>query len=223
LLALLIGPVVSTAYAAVPFPMASGNYSESFGDIANWTNNFAAGIGAQYWASVPIHSSGTIPDGVRITVSTAAFVSGTQGGVQKGSGNIQLLSTNGTDLTNADAIDLLLDFTGVTAGDSANTTDVGRSETPSRPILRAAMPNPFQNRTALAYDLPHQARVSLRIYDVTGRLVRSLVSGAVQEAGHHSVEWDGCDDSGAAAPAGMYFVGLGAGRQSPVRRLVRVR
>jgi endonuclease I len=96
--------------------MASGDYSENFSDIANWTNNFASGIGAQYWASVPVNASGTIPDGVRITVSTASFVSGTTGGVQKGAGNIQLLSTNGTDLVNANAIDLLLDFTGRTAG-----------------------------------------------------------------------------------------------------------
>jgi endonuclease I len=96
--------------------MASGNYSENFSDIANWTNNFASGIGAQYWASVGVNANGTIPDGVRITVSTAAFVTTTAGGVQKGSGNIQLLSTNGVDLTNADAIDLLLDFTGMNAG-----------------------------------------------------------------------------------------------------------
>ena len=104
------------ALAAVPFPMAGGNYAEDFADISNWTNNFASGIGAQYWASVPVNATGTIPDGVRITVSTAAFVTGTSGGVQKGVGNIQLLSTNATDLLNADAIDLLLDFTGVTAG-----------------------------------------------------------------------------------------------------------
>jgi hypothetical protein len=96
--------------------MASGNYSESFSDIANWTNNFASGTGAQYWAAVLANATGTIPDGVKITVSTASFVSGTQGGVQKGSGNIQLLSTNATDNLNADAIDLMLDFTGMTAG-----------------------------------------------------------------------------------------------------------
>src|SRR5438128_4906326 len=96
--------------------MASGNYSENFGDIANWTNNFASGIGAQYWSSVGLNATGTIPDGVKITVSTAAFVTSTAGGVQKGSGNIQLLSTNPTDNINADAIDLLLDFTGITAG-----------------------------------------------------------------------------------------------------------
>jgi endonuclease I/flagellar hook capping protein FlgD len=115
-LASLVGPAVSPGSAAVPFPMVSGNYSENFADITNWTNNFAAGIGAQYWSSVGVNATGTIPDGVRITVSTATFVSGTAGGVQKGSGNIQLLSTNATDNINADAIDLLLDFTGVTAG-----------------------------------------------------------------------------------------------------------
>lgn len=114
LLASFLG--ASTVAAAVPFPLASGNYAENFNDIANWTNNFAAGIGAQYWSSVGINATGTIPDGVRITVSTATFTTGTAGGVQKGAGNIQLLSTNATDNLNADAIDLLLDFTGMTAG-----------------------------------------------------------------------------------------------------------
>src|SRR5438093_218364 len=112
----MFGASVSTVSAAVPFPMSSGNYSENFNDIANWTNNFASGIGAQYWSPVGVNATGTIPDGVRITVSTATFVSGTAGGVQRGSGNTQLLSTNATDNLNADAIDLLLDFTGVTAG-----------------------------------------------------------------------------------------------------------
>ena len=100
LAALIAAPVL----AATPFPMASGNYSENFADISNWTNNFVSGAGAQYWASVGTNATGTIPDGVKITVSTAAFVSGTAGGVQKGAGNIQLLSTNGTDNTNADAL-----------------------------------------------------------------------------------------------------------------------
>lgn len=106
----------SAAHAATPYPMSGGNYLEAFGDIENWSNNFTSGVGAQYWASVPINAGGTVPDGVRISVSTATFVNGTAGGVQKGSGNIQLLSTNATDNINACAIDLLLDFTGMTAG-----------------------------------------------------------------------------------------------------------
>src|SRR5262245_47875148 len=100
-LAALVGPGASTGSAATPFPMAGGNYFESFGDIANWTNNFASGIGAQSWSSVPINATGTVPDGVRTTGSTATFVSNTAEGVQKGSGNIQLLATNATDNTHA--------------------------------------------------------------------------------------------------------------------------
>ena len=65
--------------------------------------------------------------------------------------------------------------------------------------------------------------VVLRIYDVSGRLVRSLVSGAVQEAGHHSVDWDGRDATGAATHAGLYFGRLEAGGGSDVRRLVLTR
>ena len=111
-----IGPAVSVALAGTPYQLASGNYLENFGDIANWTNNFAAGAGATYWQSVGVNATGTVPDGVKTTVSTATFTTGTSGGVQRGSGNIQLLSTSATDNLNACAIDLLLDFTGRNAG-----------------------------------------------------------------------------------------------------------
>jgi flagellar hook assembly protein FlgD len=90
-------------------------------------------------------------------------------------------------------------------------------------MLEAATPNPFQARTVLAYDLARPGRVVLRIYDISGRLVRSLVSGEVQEAGHHSIEWDGRDAAGGATVAGLYFGRLDAGGESDVRRVVRVR
>jgi hypothetical protein len=100
----------------VPYPMASGNYQETFADIANWTNNFASGTGASRFGSVAVQGTGTIPDGVKTTVSTATFTTGTTGGVQKGTGNIVLLSTGTTDNSTADAIDLFLDFTSRNAG-----------------------------------------------------------------------------------------------------------
>src|SRR5207247_874214 len=59
--------------------------------------------------------------------------------------------------------------------DSANVTGVEPAAAPRRVTLRAAMPNPFAVRTTLAYDLPRRDRVELRIYDVSGRLVRTLV------------------------------------------------
>src|SRR5262249_27662399 len=100
----------AVALAATPFPMSGGNYLENFADITNWTNNFASGLGAQYWSSVALNTTGTIPDGVKTSNTTATFVTSTTEGVQKGSGNIQLLATNATDNSHAVAIDLLLDF-----------------------------------------------------------------------------------------------------------------
>ncbi|HEX4958560.1 MAG TPA: HYR domain-containing protein [Lacibacter sp.] len=100
----------------VPYLMSSGNYLEQFGDIANWVNNFVSGIGAGPWGSVLSNATGSIPDGIRITTATNTFVTSTTGGVQKGTGNIQLLSTGSTDNSSSCAIELHLDFTGRNAG-----------------------------------------------------------------------------------------------------------
>lgn len=97
--------------------MSNGNFFENFNDIANWTNNFATGVGANRWGSVAINSVGTIPDGRKTTASTATFPgSSSSSGVQRGTGAIMLLSTGTTDNSSAVAIDLFLDFTNVTAG-----------------------------------------------------------------------------------------------------------
>jgi trimeric autotransporter adhesin len=106
-------------FGQTPVPMLSqsGNtYSENFSDIANWTNNFAAGVGANRWASYPITTGGTANDGKRTTKSSASFSTSSAGGVQKGTGNLVFLSTGSGATSEAVAVDLLLDFTGVNAG-----------------------------------------------------------------------------------------------------------
>ncbi|MBI5168386.1 MAG: T9SS type A sorting domain-containing protein [Candidatus Eisenbacteria bacterium] len=110
-----------TSSSNTGWPMASGNYSEAFGDIANWANNFASGVGASYWASVAVGGSTTIPSATKITTSTSTFTTTTTGGVQKGVspnpvGTIVLLSTGSTDNTSSAAIDLKLNFTSTNAG-----------------------------------------------------------------------------------------------------------
>ncbi|MNX11262.1 hypothetical protein D3C86_410190 [compost metagenome] len=123
------------AKAQTPVPMASqpGNtYTENFADIANWTNNFASGIGASAFKSVAVNNSGTIPDGVKITNSTATFSTGTSGGVQKGTQNIQLLGTGATDNSSALAIDFLVNFTGVNAGNLSFNWAVVNNSTGNR-------------------------------------------------------------------------------------------
>lgn len=65
-------------------------------------------------------------------------------------------------------------------------------------------PNPFNPETRIAFQSPQKARVSITIYDVQGRLIRSLIDQDVLP-GEHSVTWDGRDHAGVKVPSGVYF------------------
>lgn len=71
--------------------------------------------------------------------------------------------------------------------------------------IRRVAPNPFGDRTAIAFDIPAPGRVALRVYDVRGALVASLAD-AVHPAGTSTLYWDGRDASGKLLPSGVYFV-----------------
>ncbi len=96
-------------------------YTENFNDINNWSNNFNSGIGATRFSGVEVSgtssaSNPTNDNPTLITTSSTTFTSGTSGGVQKGTGAIQLLSVGSTDNRSSVAIDFYMDFTGVNAG-----------------------------------------------------------------------------------------------------------
>lgn len=97
---------------------------------------------------------------------------------------------------------------------------------PGRAAVRFAMegnhPNPFTRRTRISYRLPSRQNVSLRIYDVRGRLVRQLESGPM-DAGSHWVEWDRTAADGSSVPAGVYFSRLNAGPFQGERKLMVLR
>ncbi|MDZ4805438.1 MAG: FlgD immunoglobulin-like domain containing protein [Candidatus Eisenbacteria bacterium] len=78
---------------------------------------------------------------------------------------------------------------------------------PAALTLEPGVPNPFRDRTALAFSLPVAGPVTLNVFDLNGRLVRRLVDG-VQPAGRQSVTWDGRGDDGAAVANGLYFAQL---------------
>jgi len=71
-------------------------------------------------------------------------------------------------------------------------------------VLEGASPNPFNPVTTVTYKAPADASVRLAIYNVAGRLVRTLVEGEVG-TGHRTVVWDGRDDRGAEVESGVYF------------------
>ena len=85
-----------------------------------------------------------------------------------------------------------------------------------------AYPNPFNPMTRLTYRLAGQAPVFLRIHDLRGRVVRTLVD-AVQPAGPHEVTWDGRDQLGSTVPSGVYLAQLRAGATLASRKLMLAR
>ena len=101
-------------------------------------------------------------------------------------------------------------------------------DVPLRPVLPAqlalhpARPNPFTGQTALHFDLPAGGRVSLDIYDVAGRHVRSLASGT-WPPGFHVVQWNGASSDGRPLAAGVYFTRLVAPGGTLQRRVVMLR
>jgi hypothetical protein len=71
--------------------------------------------------------------------------------------------------------------------------------------LGQAFPSPFRPYTTIPYRLESAARVQLDVWDVTGRLVRTLVDETAI-AGEHRAVWRGVDDSGRLVPSGTFFV-----------------
>lgn len=84
-------------------------------------------------------------------------------------------------------------------------------------LLRGAAPNPVRTHTTLSYRLSGRAQVSLNIYDLSGRLVETLVDQAWQRPGWHRVQWQASDIS-----AGIYFSTLRVGEEVHSKKLVVV-
>ncbi|MBN1825301.1 MAG: right-handed parallel beta-helix repeat-containing protein [Candidatus Eisenbacteria bacterium] len=95
-------------------------------------------------------------------------------------------------------------------------------EIPARFALHPNMPNPFNPITRIAFDLPVRAEVSLRVYDVSGRSVRTLRDGTMN-AGRHEVVWDGTNNAGRSVASGIYFYRIDAGDEKAVRKMTLIR
>ncbi len=93
---------------------------------------------------------------------------------------------------------------------------------PSQFVLSQNYPNPFNPGTAISYHLPKAEYVSLIVYDITGRRVKTLVDAA-QTANSYTVYWDGTNDSGQNVASGMYFYTLKAGAFLQSRRMLLLR
>jgi hypothetical protein len=98
----------------------------------------------------------------------------------------------------------------------------GGTETPRVNALYQNSPNPFGATTTIAFDLENEADVSICIYDVKGRLVRTLLDGR-RGADHHTVDWEGLDNRGNPVAGGVYFYRITAGPFVQVKKMIMVR
>ncbi len=80
-------------------------------------------------------------------------------------------------------------------------------------------PNPFNPVTAISFGLEQAGPVTLRIFSVSGRLVRTLAD-APMAAGTHEFLWDGADDAGAPLPSGIYLYRIDHGGEHRTRKMI---
>jgi hypothetical protein len=93
---------------------------------------------------------------------------------------------------------------------------------PDHFALEQNFPNPFNPSTTIMYSLAQKGFVSMKIHDLLGREIRTLVTGN-QAAGSHRVEWDGLNDRGLQVPSGIYFYTLTTKGFRETRKLVMLR
>ena len=90
---------------------------------------------------------------------------------------------------------------------------------PERLRIYNAYPNPFNPITSLSYDLPEEGLVNITIYDMMGRIVKTLVNGS-QTAGFNSVQWNATNDRNEPVSAGLYLYTIQAGEFRQTKKMV---
>jgi hypothetical protein len=107
--------------------------------------------------------------------------------------------------------------------DPTGVDEYGHTD-PARVVrLHQSRPNPFYSSTLLAFDLLRPSRVTLQVYDTSGRLVRTLLDDEERNEGLHETFWDGRDGAGCQVASGVYFCRAALGSDEVSTKLVLIR
>ncbi len=182
---------------------------------------FEAFLGNNSVAGPGVVQSGSLP---AMTCSpTLGFSLGVPGAAPTATYSVEISAGPNTSASVAtDAVNVTVTSGGRAAGTSTEWTLVDADPWPTfeaaaRTSEVAAYPNPFVERTEIAFSLEESAKVQLVVYDVRGRAVATLVDGTL-EAGQQSVTFDG-----ASLPSGVYIYRLVSGTQVETGRITLVR
>tara|TARA_B100000686_G_scaffold111291_1_gene118554 strand:+ start:6974 stop:9316 length:2343 start_codon:yes stop_codon:yes gene_type:complete len=122
--------------------------------------------------------------------------------------------TDGIDTVTADNAPFTLNVD----GSDALSAFAGQL-TPQVFALHQNYPNPFNPTTTLKYDLPEDAMVNITIYDMIGRVVKTMVNSQ-QNTGFKSVRWNATNDNGSPVSAGLYLYTIQAGEFKKTKKMV---
>ena len=158
--------------------------------------------------SIRVAGSGTTPDGQEGLFATL---------------RLQVLET-----TTDQSIDLTINK--IRINESAPVEDVmvfitqevlstDNATVPNVYALYQNYPNPFNPTTKISYDLPEASVISLSIYDLMGREIRTMINSE-QTAGFKNIQWNATDNLGKSVPAGMYIYTIQAGEFRQTRKMV---
>jgi hypothetical protein len=161
----------------------------------------ASGTWLEGLIDLDYHLGTPLPDGVYLCAAGWGTYDGDPLMIQAPSGNL-----NG-DIDESEFVWFPFSTTG--------TEDRG----PTSISMSPASPNPFSSSTTIRLFLPRPAPVSLEIYDVAGRRVRTLISGSLGP-GRHTFSWDGLNSSGNEVSQGIYFLKMISGEHHRTGKVV---
>jgi hypothetical protein len=110
----------------------------------------------------------------------------------------------------------------ITAGGTGVSGEPGVTEKITVDGLFQNKPNPFSQSTSISYQLSKPGQASLKIYNLNGQLVKTLVSSE-QKAGRYQITWDGRDHNGQKVSSGIYICCFKAGNREYVRQMQSIR
>ena len=95
-------------------------------------------------------------------------------------------------------------------------------ESPSMCVLYQNTPNPFNSETSISYSVVAKERVQLKIYDIAGRMVRTLVDN-IQNPGYYNIHWDGKTNNHKKLASGIYFYRIVIGDFNSSKKMILLR
>jgi len=106
---------------------------------------------------------------------------------------------------------------------SGSVADVHVGTPGHQMVLGQNVPNPFNPQTTITFEIPERQVVTLRVFDMAGRLVRELIIAEPRTPGRHEMVWNGMDETGRQVASGTYFYRLEAGSYSETKRMVLIK